>query len=165
MTHGEKQRKRKEKREERKERRRKERKKKSKMQKIQETEEVEVSEPNKEITTEVPPINVLEDEIVEESEDSTSLRTIRRKGKMVISDSESTDTAGYAKPHASIPLLTMLGKNVVADQVASNEAFEFVQQDPNSDWILDEEEEREEGKSVSHSPKQPVNPTLLAALF
>ena len=109
------------------------------MQKIQEIEEVVVSEPREETTTEVPPINVLEDDIVEELEDSAALRTRRRKGKMVISNSEWTETAGYAiEADASIPLLTMLEKNVVADQVAWNEAFESVQQDFGSDWILDE---------------------------
>ena len=59
-------------------------------------EEEEVTKPPKGATealiTEDPQVDVLED--VEE--DSEPLITRRRKGKMVILDSESTDTAAYA---------------------------------------------------------------------
>ena len=74
---------------------------------------------------------------------------------MIVSDNESTDTEGYAKEQdASTPLLSMLEKNVVADQTAWNEAFEGAQQDPSSYWILEEEEDDDdEDKNVSYSPK------------
>ena len=97
---------------------RKERNEGSKKKTIQETKEVEVSKPLKgptevpfieDVATEVRPINVLEVELEEDSEDSATLRTKKRKGKIIISDSESTYTEGYAKASidqtCSIPFL------------------------------------------------------------
>ena len=63
---------------------------------------------------------------------------------MMISNSESTEVADYArdtKADATILLLNMLKKNVVAEQTSWYEAFEFDQQDLGSDWVLEEEEE------------------------
>ena len=63
VAHYKKERKRKQKREDMKERKRKEREEQPKMHKTQKTTEVEVSEPIKDLTTGVRPINFLEDDI------------------------------------------------------------------------------------------------------
>ena len=101
MVQERKERKRKEKRESRKERKRREK-------------EISKMQTAKEHITEAP--------ITEDKEDLESLIIRRRKGKMAILDSESTEIAGYAgvqtdKPE-TIPVLSMLEKNIVADQLA-----------------------------------------------
>ena len=121
-----KERQRKEKRKERKEKTVERNERSKKKQKKQETTNVEVSElpkrPTKAlftevVSTEVPPTNILEDETEVEIEHVKALKGRKRKGKMIISDSESTETEGYAKEQgAFIPLLSMVAKNVVADK-------------------------------------------------
>ena len=59
---------------------------------------------------------------------------------MIIFDNESTKVADYTtdiEAEDIIPLLTMIEKNVVTDQMAWNEAFESAQRHPGSDWLLE----------------------------
>ena len=83
------------------------------------------------------PVDHLIEDVIEEEE---TLQVRRKRGKMVVSDSESTETERYAKEQdTSIPLLSMLVKNVVADQAAWNKSFKGVQQDLGSDWDFEDE--------------------------
>ena len=60
-------------------------------------------------------------------EDSEALKTRKRRGKTIITDSSSTETAGYVKDVLNkpeiVPILSMLEKNAVANQMAWDEAF------------------------------------------
>ena len=104
---------------------------------------------DKEPITEVP---ITED--VEE--DSEPLIVRRRKEKAIILDSESTETVEVHKDKPeSIPILSMLEKNVVADQHAWDETFRNTDVDTNLVWGVDEEEEedRDEGDNQSKTPR------------
>ena len=71
---------------------------------------------------------------------------------MVISDSETTEVAAYAGD--TIPLMSLLEKNVVADQMAWDEAFPKEQNEPNLVWDDDEDEgdDRDEGDNQTKIP-------------
>ena len=81
-----------------------------------------------------------------------ALITRRRIGKMIITNSSSTETAGYVKgalnKPETVPILSMLEMNVVADQETWDEAFKWPENEPNLSWDNDDEDEgddRDEG--------------------
>ena len=77
---------------------------------------------------------------------------------MVILDSESTNAAVHAEPATdqpeSIPLLSLLEKNAMADHMAWDEAFPKEHNEPNLSWDddEDEEEDKDEGDNQTKLP-------------
>ena len=71
---------------------------------------------------------------------------------MVILESESTDTTTYPEPARDqpefIPMLSMLEKNVVANQDAWDVDFQTELPEPHLSWALDEDEGVSEDEGV-----------------